>query len=235
MLFSVLMHQKEFVEKWCHGFDEIAERASEFTLEKAADITWIPEDKITAATRMYATRKPSIILTQMGMEHLPNSIEALQARYAITAITGNLDISGGELIRRVHPVAKTEYEIELDWLLPPEQKAKQIGTDRWRVMSYPAYDLAIAPHKKNKAAFSRAHNCFAHASSVFEAMITGVPYPVRAMITLASNPGVTHANTKRVYKALKKLDLYVVMDFWLTPSAEIADYVLPPLLGWRGR
>jgi anaerobic selenocysteine-containing dehydrogenase len=38
---------------------------------------------------------------------------------------------------------------------------------------------------------------------------------------------VTQANTKLVYHALKRLDLYVVKDFWMTPSAELADYVLP--------
>ena len=47
------------------------------------------------------------------------------------------------------------------------------------------------------------------------------------MITNASNPLVTQVNVKHVYKALKRLDLYVVMDYWMTPSAEIADYVLP--------
>jgi anaerobic selenocysteine-containing dehydrogenase len=57
-------------------------------------------------------------------------------------------------------------------------------------------------------------------------MITGKPYPVRACIGVASNPMVTQANTKLVYKALKSLDLYVVMDYWMTPSAELADYVL---------
>jgi anaerobic selenocysteine-containing dehydrogenase len=58
-------------------------------------------------------------------------------------------------------------------------------------------------------------------------MITGKPYPVKACLTIASNPMVTQPNTKLVYKALKSLDLYVVQDYWLTPSAEIADYVLP--------
>jgi anaerobic selenocysteine-containing dehydrogenase len=58
-------------------------------------------------------------------------------------------------------------------------------------------------------------------------MITGKPYPVRAMITLSSNPMVTQPNVKLVYKAIKSLDLYVVDDYWLTPSAELADYVFP--------
>ncbi len=68
---------------------------------------------------------------------------------------------------------------------------------------------------------------YAHYPSVIRAMLTGDPYPVRAGLTIGSNPMVTAANTKLVYKALKSLDLYVVKDFWLTPSAQLADYVLP--------
>jgi anaerobic selenocysteine-containing dehydrogenase len=47
------------------------------------------------------------------------------------------------------------------------------------------------------------------------------------MITSASNPLVSHANTDLVYRALKKLDLYVALDVIMGPSAQLADYVLP--------
>jgi anaerobic selenocysteine-containing dehydrogenase len=45
---------------------------------------------------------------------------------------------------------------------------------------------------------------------------------------------VTIPNTKLVYKALKSLDLYVVADYYMTPSAQLADYVLPSAL-WLER
>ena len=49
---------------------------------------------------------------------------------------------------------------------------------------------------------SRAHHSFAHAPTVFRAMLTEKPYPIKAMITLANNPLVTMPDTKLVYKAL---------------------------------
>jgi len=36
-----------------------------------------------------------------------------------------------------------------------------------------------------------------------------------------------------VYKALKSVDIHVVLDYWMTPSAELADYVLPAASGWE--
>ena len=45
---------------------------------------------------------------------------------------------------------------------------------------------------------------------------------------------ITQANVKLVYKALKALDLYVVHDYFMTPSAQLADYVFP-ITSWMER
>ncbi len=67
----------------------------------------------------------------------------------------------------------------------------------------------------------------AHAPTVYRAMLSSKPYPVRAAYTVSSNPMITMPNTKLIHQALKSLDLYVVNDLFMTPSAELADYVLP--------
>ncbi|MFC2014200.1 molybdopterin-dependent oxidoreductase [Chloroflexota bacterium] len=221
------LYDKEFVDKWCYGFSKFAERVKEYSPEKVAEITWIPADIIKEVARIYATSKPAIVYTQMGMEQLPNSIQALHARYTLPVITGNLDVKGGELIRRLHPKVIKDFDVELNHKLSPEQQAKQIGSDRFKLEGYPGYYLRIEGERKVGSEVYSVDNCFAHAPSVYEAMITGKPYPVRSMISAASNPLATQADVKRVYKGLMNLDLYVVMDYWMTPSAEIADYVLP--------
>lgn len=67
----------------------------------------------------------------------------------------------------------------------------------------------------------------AHPDLVLRAMETGEPYPVRALIVNATNPLLTYADTHRVFNALMGLDLIVVLDYYLTPTASIADFVLP--------
>ena len=218
------LYDKDFVDNWCYGFDELAKRAKEYPPEKVADITWVPAEKIRETARLYATTKPAVIVHTMGVEHLANSIEAIHARYILTAITGNIDIRGGEEMRPVHPQLIEEIEIDLGEKLPPEQERKQIGYDRFRLFSRQGGSLL---NMTAKSRLSAGHASFAHAPMVYRAMITGEPYPVKAMLTVASNPMVTQPNTKLVYKALKSLELYVVHDFWMTPSADIADYVLP--------
>ncbi len=222
------LYDEDFVSNWCHGFDKLAERAGEYPLEKVSQITGVPEDKILEATHMMAANRPITVFDAMGLEHLENSIEALHGRFIIPALLGSIDVRGGVLIRPPHPKFISEHEIELNGLLTPEQKKKFIPQDRFKLGGIEAFEMIMETAAKvHGKAFSRCHTALAHAPSVFRTMITGEPYPVRALITLSSNPMVTMANVKLVYQALRSLDLYVVMDYWMTPSAELADYILP--------
>jgi len=222
------LYDKEFVEKWCYGFDKLAQRAKDYPVEKVADITWVPAEKIEQAARMYATNKPAASYNYMGVEQLANVIEALHARFILPAITGNIDVKGGDIGRPPTPQYIGENDIELGDKLPLEQKKRQLGADRFKLLSYAGYDLIQENVERVWGRrMSQAHHFVAHAPTVFRAILTDKPYPVKAMLTLANNPMVTLPNTKLVYRALKRLELYVVMDYWLTPSAELADYVLP--------
>jgi anaerobic selenocysteine-containing dehydrogenase len=58
-------------------------------------------------------------------------------------------------------------------------------------------------------------------------MLGNGEYPLKALMITAANPAVTNPNTRKVEKALASLDLLVVNDFFLTPTARLAHYVLP--------
>jgi len=223
------LYDKEFVQKWCHGFDKVAERAKEYPLQKAAEITWLPAEKIREAARMFATERPGICRHGLGLEQLENSMEAIQAKIILAAIVGNIDVEGGIYIPGpvsgdVSTGAGTKME-QFD-MLSPQQKKKQIGVDRFKFLAAEGRDM-ICKYNSQLWGFALPLNGYANFPLTLRAMITGDPYPVRACISTYSNPMITQANTKLVYKALKSLDLYVVHDFWLTPSAQLADYVLP--------
>jgi len=221
------LYDKDFVDKWCYGFGKLAERARGYPLEKTAEVTWVPAEKIREAARMYATNRPGFSMNGMGTEHLTNSIQAIQARIILEAITGNIDVDGGHILEGPHQ-SITSAEMSLPDMLSPEQKAKQLGVDRFKLMCWPGYDL-IQEHVKKvwgKSCILPEIASTATSPDMWRAMLTGKPYPVKAAISIANNPMVTSGNTRLVYKALKSLELYVVSDFWLTPSAELADYVL---------
>lgn len=223
------LYDKEFVNKWCYGFDKVRERAREYPLEKATEITWVPADKIKGAAIMYATNRPGLSVHGMGEEQLENSIAVLQARIILAAICGNIDVEGGDYVTGVPAGKATPLGapgLELASMLSPEQKAKQIGSDRFKFLSHPGREL-VWSYNKSMWSGQAQLRAYANWPLLIQAILTGKPYPVRAGITVFSNPMVQMSNSKHVYKALKSLDLYVVKDFWLTPSAQLADYVLP--------
>jgi len=230
------LYDKEFVGKWTYGFEKLAERVREYPVEKVAAITGVPAEQIINAARMYATTSPASLVRGLATDQLGrNGTRVEQARIALRAITGNLDIEGGNLVTGVGPEIDgkrfiREAHLELLDRVTPAIKEKQLGSDKYKLMTWPGYNLTSPNFERVwDEPESSMHRVGVTPSLVWKAIMTGKPYPVKAMITWASNPLQWAANTKMAYEALKSLnlELNVVADFWLAPHAELADYVLP--------
>jgi anaerobic selenocysteine-containing dehydrogenase len=166
----------------------------------------------------------------MGIEQQANAVSAVHARWVLAALTGNIDIEGGDELPGPHPLYISEREIESTDSLSAAQKDKQIGTDRFKFHGWPLQtELEQLTFRtwKSKAEPPIWYLGQGHAPSLYTAILSGHPYPVRALLCVGANPMVSHPNTHRVYDALRALDLLVVMDTVKTPTAALADYVLP--------
>jgi len=91
------LYNKEFVEQWTVGFDQLAEHVERYTPEWAQDITKLRAKDIREVARTYATTKPSFILEGNAIDQYPNAVQTARAIGIICAITGNLDIAGGNV------------------------------------------------------------------------------------------------------------------------------------------
>jgi len=202
----------------------LKERVAKYTPEKVAEITWVPADKIMEAARMYATTKPANFFGGLATDLLgPSANQCARARAILRAITGNLGVKGGEVI--LGPFPKVNSDTAED-KMPPEQMKKTLGADRFRIWTWESSQELFKYQKKVGYHFpSQWYG--AHAPTVWRAILTGKPYPVKALIVVGSNPLVTGANTKLIYKALMKLDLLVTHDLYMTPTADLSDYVTP--------
>jgi anaerobic selenocysteine-containing dehydrogenase len=209
------LYDKEFVEKWTHGFDKLKERANEYPPSRVSEITWVPEDLIVKAARMYATSKPAAIRFGQPLDSNAEATSTIHALNCLWAITGNLDVPGGNVIARP-PYGVTIYPYstqEVIQLYGEEFVAnltkKRIGADRY-------------PLVKNFRAW-------ALSDMVLEQMETGKPYPIKGLWCQTNNfMACTAQDPKRHYEAVRKLEFNVVVDTFMTPTAQaIADIVLP--------
>jgi anaerobic selenocysteine-containing dehydrogenase len=196
----------EFIEKWTVGFERLAKRAAEYPPERVAGITWITAEKIKSAARLFARTKPAALEWGVALEHTPNCLQTVRAVGLLPSITGNIDIPGGwilgeSLIKKYPDLAEN---------LSEEMKAKRMGADQFKVLSGPQSFFPSA-----------------HVPTVFQAMRTGKPYPIKAFLIFGNNGLVTYANSRQFLKILMGIDLLVVMELFMTPTAELADIVLP--------
>lgn len=197
------LFDKDFVENYTYGFGRLVEHVQKYKVEKVSQITGIAPQKISAAAILYAQNKPACICAGTALEHNINAFQTQRAIIILMGITGNLDRPGGN----VYYEANHLKHLALSDKLPPAQAQKRIGS-RFKGLSFGPFVQVQSP-------------------SVYQAIITGKPYLIRALLIWGNNPMCAFPNTGMIKEALMKIDFSVAVDFFLTPSAELVDIVLP--------
>ena len=211
------LYDKEFVEKWTHGFDELkAEVAKQYPRRGLPRSPGCPTDKIVKAARMYATAKPAAdaLRPTAGFErrsrrqhprlgvplgahrqhrqsrrqrHLPPALR----RHHLSVLHG-----GGHPALRPGVRRQDEREAHRRRPVPAGEELPLVGacptsfSSRWR------------PASPTRSRDSGAR-------------------PTTSWPNTAQDP-------RRHYEAVRKLDFNVVVDTFMTPTAQaIADIVLP--------
>jgi len=198
MIIKENLYDKEFVERWTVGFDDLVKHVQPFTPEWAENITWVKADTIRKVARTYATSKPASLSLGISIEHQTNGIQTIRAIAILIAITGNLDVAGGNTYpsKRLN---QTNLRIG-------EVQEESIGAQ------YPIFSI-----------FTKETT----ACPASEVALRGKPYPIKALIVHGSNPTLTWPNTNKFLSARDKLEFVAVIDLFLTDTAKIADLVLP--------
>jgi thiosulfate reductase / polysulfide reductase chain A len=209
-IISENLYDKTFVDKYCYGFDRLKEHVKDFPAEKAAQVTWLEADRIKEAARLLAKTKPAIIHHRVAVEHNLNSTQTDRALAILAAITGNLGVKGGNLLPTHIPGFVPTGGVVGHCKLPPEKARGRLGGRQYPLIAGPE-PLFL----------------FVHAALAAEAMLHEKPYGLKGLFLAGANPVVNMQNTRRTWEAFKQLDLFVASDFFMNPTAELADYVLP--------
>jgi anaerobic selenocysteine-containing dehydrogenase/Pyruvate/2-oxoacid:ferredoxin oxidoreductase delta subunit len=209
----------DFVRDWCIGFESLRERVQEYPPNRVANICCLSVNDIVETARTYALYKPASMHTRMGLQMSTNTIQTLRIASILTAITGNIDIPGGNLIRN-HPKGlrsiadiRTAHRI-----LPQETENLRPGAKE-----YPLYYGPKAPTFRDS-----------HPPSVIKQILSGKPYPIKGM-SMINDLLMCLENSYETLKALQSLEFFCQTDFFLTPTAQFAaDLVLPAAM-WLER
>ncbi len=176
----------------------------------------MPAEKIVEAARMYAITKPACIQDGNAIDDDINSVQTSRAISILRAITGNLGVPGGDVdwgprpldMREAYALGRAEEpSFTLGEKLSAEQRKKRIGADGG-FLPIPMTEVALP-------------------QLLVKAILSQKPYPIRVLCIHGNNPLLTWSNAAEAYRALMKLDFLYVADQFVTPTAELADIVLP--------
>ncbi len=197
------LYDKDFVEKWTYGFEYLAEHVKQYTPEKVSEITWVAADLIRETARLYATSKPAVIQWGNPIEHNIHTFDITRALICLMAITGNLDVAGGNVAAKEPKIMKLGQFVRAD--LIPDKRKEMISTYHHVIPRL----MTIAPSFFQKA------------------VLEGVPYPVKGFYATCSNAMLSYADSRRTYETFMNLDFVAIADLFMTPTAAMADIVLP--------
>jgi len=197
------LYDAAFVEEWTSGFDELAAHVRQYTPERMSEVTWVPASLIRDAARRYAAAHPAAIQWGNPLEQNTNNFHTARALVSLMAVCGNLDIPGGNIHANEPPLLGLGKFVRAD--LIPDKRKEMIHAHHHTIPRL----MTVPP-----AYFKKA-------------VLEGIPYPVRGAYMQCTNPLITYADSRKTYEVLGKLDFLAVSDIFMTPTAAMADVVLP--------
>ena len=206
VILSKGLYDRCFTDRWTVGLNRLKDHVTKYPLERVERLTWVPRRQIQRTAELFASAKSGCIAWGNALETNQNSFQACRAIAMIRAVTGNLGVPGGEV----------------KWSALGELNRRSPGL----VLSH---HLEDAVRNRGLGAMAGLLPNFRHSPHYFlqKAAIEGKPYKIRAAYIQGANLITSKPNAFKTVEALTSLNFSVATDFFMTPTAMLADIVLP--------
>jgi formate dehydrogenase alpha subunit len=205
-------HDREFVDKYTEGFEELEKTVSEYAPESASGICGLAVDEIRELARTLGTAEKVALFYTLGITEHITGTDNVKTCANLQLLLGNIgkECTGVNPLRGqnnvqgacdmgVLPDVFSGYQKVAD----PETREKFAGA--WGVKSLPDGEGTKIP-------------------AMFDGMLNN---DIRALYLYGENVVMSEPNQAHTINALEKLDLLVVQDIFLNETAIYADVVLP--------
>ena len=202
---------RAYIGKYVHGFEEYRTYVMTFDPERVEALTDVPASQLRLAARMIHENAPlAVYQSGAALVHHRNGMQNHRAVMALTAVTGSFGRPGGMLpgaLTYAHSMAgfrTGDHDFAAE--VCPKDQPRPVGAAR-----FPLWDALVGEMQANDLA---------------RQILTGKPYPVRALWAHGMNYRMFSAD-RDFPEAFRQLDLFVDIDLFLTDTAKYADFVLP--------
>jgi anaerobic selenocysteine-containing dehydrogenase len=185
------------------AFEAVADECRRYPPTAAAAICGVDADQIERTARLLWEARPVAYYAWSGAEQHSDATQIARAIAQLHALTGSFDVPGGNVLFPSVP----SNPIDGAELLSDGQRGKALGLAR----------RPLGPSRWE----------FIGSDDLYTAVLEARPYRVRGLVGFGANLLLAHADGQRGRDALAALELYVHADLFMTPTAELADIVLP--------
>jgi anaerobic selenocysteine-containing dehydrogenase len=194
----------------CHtALESFARAAAQFPPERVAEVSGVEPADLAKAADIIAGAKSVAYYAWNGVGQSVTATQTDRAISILYALTGSYGRKGGNV-----PGGAAHFvDISGQDLLSASQRNKALG-------------LAERPLGPGLQGWVTARD-------VYRAVLEGVPYPVRALMSFGTNLLASQPDTERARKALSALEFHVHADFFINATAHYADIVLPVATSWE--
>ena len=207
---------EEFIARATTGYEEYRASVEPWTLEEAERVTGVPAEAIRELAHVYGNAEHAQLCWTLGITEHHNAVDNVFALIDLALLTGHVGRYGSGLqpLRGQNNVQGGGDMGALPNKLPG---FADVADDAARARYERAWETTIPAEPG------------LHLSLMFEAMEHG---ELTSLYVIGENPAQSEADQSRATKLLQGLDHLVVQDIFLTPTAEMADVVLPASATW---
>ena len=203
------LYDKKFTSTWVHGMDELRTFVQPYTPEWAEAETGVSADRIKDFVRQLAEAAPSVIWHPGWMvARYTDSFYVCRTAYIINTLLGAIGAKGGlPYVNKPADVGRKGLQSFMNLFPKPEEK--RVDGVGW---------MEARTH------FDAGPGLLHLA---YDAVRTGVPYPIKAYIVQRHDPLMAFPDTADLKAMLDNLDLLVSVTFTWSDTAWYSDVVLP--------
>ncbi|WP_148882880.1 formate dehydrogenase subunit alpha [Thermococcus aciditolerans] len=205
------LYDEEFIKTRTSGFSEVRMAVRKYTPEYAEKVTGIPAETIREVARTFALAGSGAIMWGMGLTQHVSGVENVMAVIDLALLLGYIGEKGGLYpMRGQNNVQGAAYMGALSEFLPGYVP---LTDERFRKRVAKIWGVEDLPTERGL-----------YLTELWEAIESN---DIKALYIVGENPAVSEADFIRVRDALRRLDLLVVQDIFMTRTARYAHYVLP--------
>jgi assimilatory nitrate reductase catalytic subunit len=204
---------EEFIRSRTNGWDETKALVEQYPPERVAKVCGLRPETIIDAARLYGRAKAAMIYTARGLEHQSKGVDNGVAAVNLALATGNFGRPGaGYMTLTGQGNGQGGREMGQKASQLPGEREIENPEDRAYIASVWGIDEKDLPHAGYPATL------------MIPAMLRE---EIRGCFMICSNPMVSLPDQHTTERALRALDFFVVCDFFLSETCELADVVLP--------